>query len=95
VAPGFLALLAAQFASALADNALLVVAMAVLLEQQQQAYWVPLLKLLFTASYVLLGPWVGAWADTWPKQRVMMGANGIKCLACLAMLLGLNPILAF
>jgi len=95
VAPGFLALLAAQFVSALADNALLVVAMAVLLEQQQQAYWVPLLKLLFTASYVLLGPWVGAWADTWPKQRVMMGANGIKCLACLAMLLGLNPILAF
>lgn len=88
-------MLAAQFVSALADNALLVVAMAVLLEQQQQAYWVPLLKLLFTASYVLLGPWVGAWADTWPKQRVMMGANGIKCLACLAMLLGLNPILAF
>ncbi len=95
MAPGFVALLAAQFVSALADNALLVVAMAVLLEQQHQPYWVPLLKLLFTASYVLLGPWVGAWADTWPKQRVMMGANGIKCLACLAMLLGLNPILAF
>lgn len=95
MAPGFYFLLAAQFVSALADNALLLVAMSLLIEQQQQAFWVPLLKLMFTLSYVVLGPWVGAWADTWPKHRVMMGANGIKCLACLAMLLGLNPIVAF
>ena len=95
MAPGFYFLLAAQFVSALADNALLLVAMSLLIEQQQQAFWVPLLKLMFTLSYVLLGPWVGAWADTWPKHKVMMGANGIKCLACLAMLLGLNPIVAF
>jgi MFS family permease len=95
VAPGFFVLLAAQFVSALADNALMVVAMAALLEQHQEAHWVPLLKLMFTVSYVVLGPWVGAWADRWPKQWVMMGANGIKCLACLAMLFGLNPILAF
>jgi hypothetical protein len=95
VAPGFFVLLAAQFVSALADNALLVVAMAALLEQHHAAHWIPLLKLMFTLSYVVLGPWVGAWADSWPKQWVMMGANGIKCLACLAMLLGLNPIVAF
>ena len=95
MAPGFFVLLAAQFASALADNALLVVAMAALLEQRQEAHWVPLLKLMFTLSYVLLGPWVGAWADRWPKQWVMLGANSIKCIACLAMLLGVNPILAF
>jgi MFS family permease len=95
LAPGFYFLLAAQFVSALADNALLLVAMSLLIEQQQQAFWVPLLKLMFTLSYVVLGPWVGAWADTWPKHQVMMGANGIKCLACLAMLLGLNPIVAF
>ena len=95
MAPGFYFLLAAQFVSALADNALLLVAMSLLIEQQQQAFWVPLLKLMFTLSYVVLGPWVGAWADTWPKHKVMMGANGIKCLACLAMLLGLNPIVAF
>lgn len=69
--------------------------MAALLEQQHQAFWVPLLKLMFTLSYVVLGPWVGAWADTWPKQKVMMGANGIKCLACMAMLLGVNPVVAF
>ena len=95
MAPGFYILLAAQFVSALADNALLLVAMALLLEQSQPAYWVPLLKLMFTLSYVLLGPWVGAWADSWPKQKVMMWANGIKCAACFAMLLGLHPIVAF
>jgi MFS family permease len=85
----------AQFVSALADNALLLVAMALLIEQGQAAFWVPLLKLMFTLSYVVLGPWVGVVADTWPKQKVMMVANGVKAVACLAMLLGVNPLLAF
>ena len=85
----------AQFVSALADNALLLVAMALLVEQGQAAFWVPLLKLMFTLSYVVLGPWVGVCADTWPKQKVMLVANGVKALACLAMLWGMNPLLAF
>lgn len=85
----------AQFISALADNALLLVAMALLVEQGQAAFWVPLLKLMFTLSYVVLGPWVGVCADTWPKQKVMMVANGVKALACIAMLWGVNPLLAF
>ena len=85
----------AQFISALADNALLLVAMALLVEQGQAAFWVPLLKLMFTLSYVVLGPWVGVCADTWPKQKVMMVANGVKALACMAMLWGVNPLLAF
>ena len=85
----------AQFISALADNALLLVAMALLVEQGQAAFWVPLLKLMFTLSYVVLGPWVGVCADTWPKQKVMMVANGVKALACMAMLWDVNPLLAF
>lgn len=92
---GFVPLMSAQFVSALADNALLIVAMALLMEQGQAAFWVPLLKLMFTLSYVLLGPWVGVWADTWPKQKVMMVANGIKAVACTAMLFGVNPLWAF
>ena len=92
---GFAPLMGAQFVSALADNALLLVAMALLVEQGQAAFWVPLLKLMFTLSYVVLGPWVGVCADTWPKQKVMMVANGVKALACMAMLIGVNPLLAF
>ena len=68
---GFVPLMGAQFVSALADNALLLVAMALLIEQGQAAFWVPLLKLMFTLSYVVLGPWVGVCADTWPKQKVI------------------------
>ena len=69
--------------------------MAVLMAQGHAAFWIPLLKWMFTLSYVVLGPWVGAWADTWPKQRVMMWANAIKTLACAMLILGLNPLLSF
>ena len=93
--PAIGSLLAAQFVSALADNALLILAMALLVEQGYPAFWIPLLKLMFTLSYVLLGPWVGAWADTWPKHRVMMWANGIKFASCMAMLADVAPMLAF
>lgn len=81
--------------SALADNALLLITMAVLMAQGYPAFWIPLLKWMFTLSYVVLGPWVGAWADTWPKQRVMMWANAIKTLACAMLIMGLNPLLSF
>ena len=93
--PGIASLLAAQFVSALADNALLLLAMALLAEQGYPVFWIPLLKLMFTLAYVVLGPWVGAWADTWPKRRVMMWANGIKAVACMGMLVGVPPLLAF
>jgi len=93
--PGIAPLLAAQFVSALADNALLLLVMALLVEQGYPAFWIPLLKLMFTLSYVLLGPWVGAWADTWPKRQVMMWANGLKAVACAALLTGLPPMLPF
>lgn len=94
-ARGFHTLIAAQFFSALADNALLLLAMALLIAQGQEPFWIPLLKLMFTLSYVVLGPWVGAWADAWPKHKVMMWANGIKILACTAMLCGIHPLLSF
>jgi LPLT family lysophospholipid transporter-like MFS transporter len=92
---GFVPLMVTQFVSALADNALLLVAMALLMAQGQAAFWIPWLKLMFTLSYVILGPWVGVWADNWPKQFVMMVANSVKAVACLGMLLGVDPLLAF
>lgn len=65
--PGFHRLIAAQFASALADNAVLIVTIA-LLQQQGSAPWLaPLLKFGFTLSYVLLAPVVGPLADAFPK----------------------------
>jgi len=92
---GFYVLIAAQFASALADNALLLLVIAVLQVKGYAAFWIPLLKVMFTLSYVLSGPWVGAWSDSLPKQRVMMMANGLKFIACAALLCGLDPVVAF
>lgn len=92
---GLACLIAAQFVSGLADNALLIVAMARLADMGRSAWLAPLLKAVFTLAYVLLAPWVGALADRWPKARVMLAANGLKALACALMALAIDPLLAF
>ena len=93
--PGFFLIIAAQFASALADNALLIVTIALLSEQGLPVWWAPLLKFVFTISYVVLAPFVGPLADAFPKARLMAWMNGVKMLGVLALLLGVNPLLAF
>ena len=92
---GLACLIAAQFVSGLADNALLIVAMARLADMGRSAWLAPLLKAVLTLAYVLLAPWVGALADRWPKARVMLAANGLKALACALMALAIDPLLAF
>ena len=92
---GIACLIAAQFVSGLADNALLIVAMARLADMGRSAWLAPLLKAVLTLAYVLLAPWVGALADRWPKARVMLAANGLKALACALMALAIDPLLAF
>lgn len=92
---GFHRLIAAQFFSALADNALLIVTMALLQQRGAPAWWAPLLKFGFTLSYVLLAPVVGPLSDAFPKARLMAWMNGVKVLGVLALLAGANPIAAF
>ena len=91
---GFQALIAAQFVSALADNALLIVAIALLAAEQWPLWWAPLLKFSFTLAYVLLAPGVGVLADTWPKARMMMAMNAVKVLGVLGLALHAHPLLA-
>ncbi|MFM2448076.1 MAG: hypothetical protein RIS44_526 [Pseudomonadota bacterium] len=88
-------LIGAQFFSALADNALLIVTIALLIEQGLPAWWAPLLKLGFTLSYVLLAPFVGPIADAIPKARLMAWMNGLKAVGVLGLLGGWHPALAF
>ncbi len=92
---GFYIIMAAQFFSALADNALLIAAIALLRDMQAPAEQEPLLKLFFTISYVALAAFVGAFADSMPKWRVMLISNGIKVVGCLMMLFGAHPLLAY
>lgn len=92
---GFLRLIAAQFVSALADNALLILAIAWLAALGQPGWWAPLLKFSFTLSYVLLAPVVGPLADAWPKTRLMAWMNALKLLGVLALALQVHPVAAY
>jgi len=92
---GFYIILAAQFFSALADNALLIAAIFALRDMHAPQEYEPLLKLFFTLSYVLLAAFVGAFADSMPKGRVMLISNGIKIIGCLMMFAGVHPLAAY
>ena len=92
---GFYIIMAAQFFSSLADNALLVAAIQLLRDLESPAWMTPALKQCFVLSYVLLAPLVGALADSMPKGRVMLITNGIKIVGCALMLLMVHPLVAY
>ncbi len=87
--------MAAQFFSSLADNALLIAAIALLIELAAPEWMRPLLKLFFTVSYVVLAPFVGAFADSMPKGRVMFVTNTIKVAGCAMLFFSVHPLLAY
>ena len=92
---GFYTIMSAQFFSSLADNALFVAAVELLrtsgAPEWQRAALVP----MFALFYVVLAPWVGAFADSLPKGRVMFVSNAIKVVGCLMMLFGSHPLIAY
>ena len=92
---GFYTIMSAQFFSSLADNALFVTAVELLrtggASEWQRAALVP----MFALFYVVLAPFVGAFADALPKGRVMFISNAIKVVGCLMMLFGSHPLLSY
>ena len=92
---GFYTIMAAQFFSSLADNALLIVSIALLATMQSPAWMTPMLKLFFVLSYVVLAAFVGAFADAFPKGRVMFITNLVKISGCLLMFMDVHPLLAY
>ena len=92
---GFYIIMAAQFFSALADNTLLIVAIELLRIAESGDEMEPLLRLVFTLSYVLLAPFVGSFADSMPKARVMFISNGVKILGCALLITTVPPLLAY
>ncbi|OGA80995.1 MAG: lysophospholipid transporter LplT [Burkholderiales bacterium RIFCSPHIGHO2_01_FULL_63_240] len=92
---GFYTIMAAQFFSSLADNALFVAAVE-LLKSSGAPDWQPAaLVPMFALFYVVLAPFVGAFADALPKGRVMFLSNLIKVVGCLMMLFGSHPLIAY
>ncbi len=91
---GFYTIMAAQFFSSLADNALIFVAIGLLTAMKAPPSLTPLLKLSFVLFYVLLAAFVGAFADSMPKGRVMFIANLIKVFGCSLIFFGVHPLIA-
>ncbi|GGC25036.1 lysophospholipid transporter LplT [Pseudoduganella buxea] len=87
--------MAAQFFSSLADTALLYVAIDLLTKMHSPAWITPLLKFLFVLFYVLLAAFVGAFADSLPKGRVMFIANLIKIGGCALLFYELHPLVSY
>ena len=92
---GFFYLISAQFASGLADNALLILGIAFLHEQGYPGWWAPLLKFSFTLSYVFLAPLMGPLADAFSKAKLMACMNALKVVGVAFIFTNFHPVLAF
>jgi LPLT family lysophospholipid transporter-like MFS transporter len=94
--PNLKKLLLAQFLTALADNAILFVAVAMVMQGALSGDWyIPALQGCFLIAFVVLAPWVGTFADTTSKPKVLMLANFIKAAGALMMIMHIEPLLAY
>ncbi|MDU3154930.1 MAG: MFS transporter, partial [Hafnia alvei] len=89
------AVILAQFFSAFGDNALLFATLAVIKQQLYPDWSQPVLQMAFVATYIILAPFVGQFADSFSKGRVMMVANALKLLGALVICFGFNPFLGY
>jgi len=92
---GFYTIMSAQFFSSLADNALFIAAVELLKVSKAPTWQAAALVPMFALFYVVLAPFVGAFADAQPKGRVMFISNAIKVVGCLMMLFGAHPLVAY
>lgn len=92
---GFYTIMSAQFFSSLADNALFVAAVELLRSEGAPEWQRAALVPMFALFYVVLAPFVGAFADALPKGKVMFVSNAIKVVGCLMMLFGSHPLIAY
>ncbi|PLR47246.1 lysophospholipid transporter LplT [Chimaeribacter arupi] len=89
------AVIVAQFLSAFGDNALLFATLALITQQHYPDWSQPILQMAFVAAYIVLAPFVGQFADSVAKGRVMMVANLLKLVGAAAILAGLNPFFGY
>ena len=94
--PGILRpLIASQFLGALGDNALLLVAIALLQARGDAGWMAPALRFALYGAYVLLSPFAGALADAFSKTRVLQFTALIKLVGVALMLAHVHPLAAY
>ena len=91
----FFAIVGAQFFSSLADSALFIVCVSLVATLSFPQWMTPMLKMGFVLSYIVLAPFAGAFADRFPKGRVMLVTNTVKMVGCSLILAKASPLLAY
>lgn len=92
---GMMAVICAQFLSAFGDNALLFATLALMKQLFYPEWSQPVLQMLFVGAYILFAPFVGQFADSFAKGRVMMVANGLKLIGAGCICFGVNPFIGY
>ena len=88
--------LGTQFLTAFADNAVLFTAITMIMQHTQLGGWyIPALQASFLVAYVIFAPWVGRLADAKPKRKILIGANAIKAIGTILLLMHVEPLIAY
>jgi LPLT family lysophospholipid transporter-like MFS transporter len=62
---------------------------------QKPSWYIPALQSVFLIAPVLLAPWVGGFADHYPKSTILMLANLLKALGTGLILWQIEPLIAY
>ena len=92
---GMKAVLISQFITAFADNAILFAILAQLSARRYPEWSQPMLQMVFVLTFIVLAPFVGQIADSFPKGRVMLLSNGCKLIGAVVICLGADPFLGY
>jgi len=88
--------LATQFLTAFADNAVLFTVITMVIKQAEAGSWyIPALQAAFLVAFVTLAPWVGRFADARPKPKVLFAANVIKSIGAAMLFFHVEPLIAY
>lgn len=92
---GMKAVLVSQFITAFADNAILFAILAQLSARHYPEWSQPMLQMVFVLTFIVLAPFVGQIADSFPKGRVMLLSNGCKLIGAVVICIGTDPFLGY
>jgi len=84
-----------QFLSAFADNMVLFITLAIIMQKTLGDFYIGIVQAAFFVAYIILAPFVGLLADRNPKAKILMLGNGIKGIGILLLFLELDPALSY
>ncbi|MFD0676429.1 MULTISPECIES: lysophospholipid transporter LplT [unclassified Paenibacillus] len=88
-------LLFTQFLSAFADNMILFITLAMIKKYALPDFYIGVVQGAFLFAFVILAPFVGAFADKNAKSHVLLIGNLIKAIGIVCLITGLDPAVSY